>query len=205
MAEAAVKEYRTLEGIATGAGGKLTMDEHLIGIDARLDPLFQLLENLRRVGKLISRFLWPDLDISINLLDLCDRLGGAPARFKEWCRSAARAGSKVALDTVLSWYHEVDIDQLATRRESDEPVDEEFASRVHSRACVLASFADVSELIPAVDGEVASEDDVSVSAAFGDDEDSEETGSSSGSGEADEDADPAVRDTGAGDDVVASQ
>ena len=45
MAKAAVAEYREQEGIVASKDGKLKMEENLVGVDARLEPLFQLLGN----------------------------------------------------------------------------------------------------------------------------------------------------------------
>ena len=82
----------------------LTFEEHMVAIDARLAPLFELANRFMQVGRAISRCLWPEWATDVSPAVICNRLGTAPARIREWRRSAARAGSIRALEFVTSWY-----------------------------------------------------------------------------------------------------
>jgi hypothetical protein len=75
--------------------------------------------------------------------ELITWLAMAPGRVDEWHASAARAGAEMALSFVLSWYDEVQLSQLGTRRTGAILPSAEL--RAH--ACAIASYADTEEFI----------------------------------------------------------
>nr|XP_051221708.1 uncharacterized protein LOC127339958 [Lolium perenne] len=67
----------------------------------------------------------------------------APDRFLDWKESAARAGADMALSFVLSWYDEVNLDQLECRRaDVEEGLSAENKTARLARACAIADFVD---------------------------------------------------------------
>ena len=127
-AEAAVVAYRQerTPDEGTSVPGILSFEEHVVAISAWLAPLFELGNRFVQVGRAISRSLWPEWPVNVSPSVICNRLGSAPDRIREWRRSAARAGSRRALEFVTSWYPGVSLGQLAAKRENDEPVDPIF-------------------------------------------------------------------------------
>ena len=158
----------------------------MVAINAWLAPLFELANRFMQVGRAISRCLWPEWATDVSPAVICNRLGTAPARIREWRRSAARAGSIRALEFVTSWYTQVDPAQLVAERASDAPVDPVRQQQLHDRACIISSYAETDEFIPAVEGEFVEVDEPADSDAdyLSDDapagQDGEGTGSSSG-------------------------
>ena len=153
-AEAAVIAYRqTLAPAKEGpsAPGVLTFEEHMVAINARLAPLFELGNRFVQVGRAISQCLWPEWATDVSLAVICNWLGTAPDRIREWRRSAARAGSKKALEFVTSWY--------TAERDSNEPANPVFQQQLHDRACIISSYAETDDFIPSVEGEFVEADE----------------------------------------------
>ena len=142
--------------------------------EARLAPVGEHLGRLRDAAVEVFKVLWPGQAVLETTLRLAKWLAVAPGRINEWRESAARAGAEMALSFVLSWYDEVRLDQLATRR-AGAAATEPFLEELHARACAIASYAPVDEYIPPIDDE---EDE----ASEGDEGDDEE-GDGSGDGE----------------------
>ena len=59
---------------------------------------------------MVSTFLWPGESLDVGAMTPCDRLTSSLARFKEWHQSAARAGSKKALEAVFFGYKDAKLD-----------------------------------------------------------------------------------------------
>jgi hypothetical protein len=104
--------------IATGEGSSVnfSMDDHLAPMAARIKPLTMLGYELRKAAEELYRLLWPTETLPGDLAKLVKWLENAPDRQLDWKESAARAGADMALSFVLSWYKEVDLDQLQTWR-----------------------------------------------------------------------------------------
>ena len=85
-AEAAVIAYRqTLPPAEEGPScqGVLMFEEHMVAINARLAPLFELANRFMQVGRAISQCLWPDWATNVSPAVICNRLGSAPNRIRE--------------------------------------------------------------------------------------------------------------------------
>jgi hypothetical protein len=87
--------------------------------------------------------LWPTETPPSEHADLVKRLQDGPDRLLDWKDSAARAGADIALSFMLSWYEEVDLDQLESRRADVEGnLSAEAKARQLARACAITDFAD---------------------------------------------------------------
>ena len=119
-------------------------------------------------GRAISRELWLELSVDVSPTVLCNRLASAPSRVREWRRSAARAGSRRALEFVVSWYPDVSMEVLAAER-NDAPLAPADQQRLHDCAYIISSYAETDEFVPAVEGEFVPDDDSSVEYVSSDD------------------------------------
>ncbi|KAM0931461.1 hypothetical protein ACQ4PT_000466 [Festuca glaucescens] len=81
------------------------------------------------------------LDRSLVVVNLVKWLENAPDRLLEWKESTARAGADMALSFVLSWYEEVSLDQLESRRAGvEDTLSAENKTRRLARACAIADY-----------------------------------------------------------------
>ena len=112
-------------------------------------------------GRAISRELWHELLVDVSPTVLCNQLATVPSRVREWRRSAARAGSRRALEFVASWYPDVSMEVLAAERD-DAPLAPADQQRLYDRACIISSYAETDKFIPAVEGEFVPDDDSGV-------------------------------------------
>ncbi|KAK1627192.1 hypothetical protein QYE76_001507 [Lolium multiflorum] len=96
-----------------------------------------------RESRELIRLLWPTETLPTDLANLIKWLETAPDRFIDWKESAARAGADMALSFVLSWYDEVNLDQLECRRaDVEENLPAENKTARLARACAIADFVD---------------------------------------------------------------
>jgi hypothetical protein len=97
----------------------------------------------------ILKELWPGEEIPANITLILDRLKEACRRIREWKWSAARAGVDAALRVACSWYDDLDLDALHTRR-GDAPTNTDPAktAKRQDRAYRIAEFAPVHLFIP---------------------------------------------------------
>ena len=103
--------------------------------------------------------MWPEWATDVSPAVICNRLGTAPDRIREWRRSAARSGIKKVLEFVTSWYTGIDLGQLAAERDSNEPANPVFQQQLHDRACIISSYAETDDFIPSVEGEFVEADE----------------------------------------------
>ena len=87
----------------------------------------------------------------------------------------------MALYFVLSWYAEVRLDQLATRRAGSQPDLEPLLDDLRAWACAIASYVDTDEFVPSTEGEESEasegeEGDGAEGAGDGDDADATPSG-----------------------------
>nr|XP_051191085.1 uncharacterized protein LOC127304436 [Lolium perenne] len=118
-----------------------SMDDYLASMAARVEPITMLGYELRQ---------W---------------LENAPDRLLDWKESAARAGANMALSFVVSWYDEVDLNQLENRRASVEDLlRAETKTRRLAWACAIADFINkgifVEDPNPPEEEEEAEDEDV---------------------------------------------
>ena len=129
------------------------MEEHAAAMEARLAAIGELSGRLCATAEEVYKVLWPDLPVPETPLWLAKWLAAAPGRVDEWRASAARGGAEMALSFMLSWYAEVRLDQLATRRAGSQPDLEPLFDDLHARADTIASYVDTDEFIPSTEGE----------------------------------------------------
>ncbi|KAM0860662.1 hypothetical protein ACQ4PT_046399 [Festuca glaucescens] len=160
---------------AAGEAGSpsFSMDDHLAAMHARITPITMLGYELWQAAEELFRLLWPTETLPSELANLVKWLEGAPDRLLDWKESAARAGADMALSFVLSWYEEVSLDQLETRRAGvEDALSAENKTRRLARACAITDFVNKSVF---VDDRNAPEDDLE-----GDDEEDEEEAAAPG-------------------------
>ncbi|KAM0827102.1 hypothetical protein ACQ4PT_068424 [Festuca glaucescens] len=144
-----------------------SMDDHLAAMHAWIAPITMLGYELRQAVEELFRLLWPTETLPSELANLVKWLEGAPDRLLGWKESATRAGTDMALSFVLSWYEEVSLDQLETRRAGvEDELSAENKTHRLARACAIADFVNQSVF---VDDPNVPEDDLE-----GDDEEDEE-------------------------------
>ena len=125
-----------------------SMDDHLASMAARIEPITMLGYELRQAAEEVYRLLWPTETLPGDIANLVKWLETAPDRLCDWKESAARAGADMALSFVLSWYEEVSLDQLETRRAGvEDKLSAEAKSRRLARACAIADFVNHNDFI----------------------------------------------------------
>nr|XP_051191930.1 uncharacterized protein LOC127305508 [Lolium perenne] len=142
---AAVGAARDSRRQETGEGSSeyFSMEDHLASMAARIEPVTQLGWELRKAAEELVPMLWPGEAVPQDISGLISAMERAPDRFLDWKESATRAGADMALSFVLSWYNEVDLGQLESRRagvETKLPADLK-AARL-ARASTIAEFVD---------------------------------------------------------------
>jgi hypothetical protein len=120
---------------------------------------------LRRAAEELYRLLWPTETLPGDLANLIKWLENAPDRLLDWKESAARAGANMALSFVVSWYDEVDLNQLENRRASVEDLlRAETKTRRLAWACAIADFINkgifVEDPNPPEEEEEAEDEDI---------------------------------------------
>nr|XP_051208573.1 formin-like protein 14 [Lolium perenne] len=135
------REARRAAGEESSA--HFSMEDHLASMHARITPMTMLGHELRLAAEDLYQLLWPYEALPGDLAALVKRLEGAPDRLLDWKDSAARAGADMALSFVLSWYEEVDLDQLESRRAGvEDNLSAEAKTRRLARAYAIADFID---------------------------------------------------------------
>jgi hypothetical protein len=111
-------------------------------------------------------------------------LENAPDRLLDWKESAARAGADMALSFMLSWYEEVDLDQLERRRAGvEDGLSAETKTCRLARACAIADFVNHNTFVndPNPPGEEEEEEKAAEDEDMADAEGVPETGPAPGS------------------------
>ncbi|XP_047084691.1 uncharacterized protein LOC124695934, partial [Lolium rigidum] len=134
---------------ATGeeSSDHFSMDDYLASMAARVEPITMLGYEPRKAAKEL-RMLWPTETLSGELANLIKWLESAPDRFLDWKDSVARTGATMALSFVLSWYDEVNLDQLENRRaDVEDKLSAENKTAWLARACAIANFVNKGTFI----------------------------------------------------------
>lgn len=172
------RQYRRGQGEAVGEHDAWTVEEIALAAEVRVPLVARFLRRFRRAGLKLARALWPEAVMPENTTRIARWLEAAPERLEAWKASAARAGAEMALSFVLSWYPDVELEQLATRRaEADlEP----RLDAIGARASDLASYVDLDAFVRerAEDGTELPEDSMGPSLNDEEEGSEEETGSS---------------------------
>jgi hypothetical protein len=140
-AVATFHEQQTGVGVVVNKRMPWAMEGYAIACHARLKPIDDFLLRLLDAAQKIFKVLWPEVAVPTSLHKLTTWLATAPGRVEEWHASAARAGAEMALSFVLSWYDEIQLSQLETRRAGATLP----AAELRARACAIASYVDTKE------------------------------------------------------------
>jgi hypothetical protein len=136
------------------------MDDHLAAMAARVEPITMLGYELRKAAEELYRLLWPTEMLPGELANLVKWLESAPDRLLDWKESAARAGADMALSFVLSWYEEVDLDQLENRQAGVEgTLSAETKTHRLARACAITDFVNHNDFVEDPTAEEEAEDE----------------------------------------------
>jgi hypothetical protein len=115
---------------------------------AQVEPITMLGYELRKATEELYQLLWPTKMLPGNLANLIKWLENATDRLLDWKESVACAGADIALSFVLSWYEEMDLDQLEHQRAGvEDTLSAETKSRRVARACVIADFINKSTFV----------------------------------------------------------
>ena len=87
------REARRANGAEIAANAPLTIDEHLLSIEARLRPAHRLMRRIQRTGAQAVAALWPDTPVLRTASRTADWLEVAAGRLEAWKGSSARAGA----------------------------------------------------------------------------------------------------------------
>ncbi|XP_073360423.1 uncharacterized protein [Aegilops tauschii subsp. strangulata] len=192
-------EARRQAGVEIAPNARRSLEEHLLAIQARLQPAHRMLRRLQRVGAQVLAALWPGEAVPRTPSRTADWLEVAVGRFEAWKASAARSGTRRALEFVKAWYPELSLDQLATwRQEADEEL-EAVRPAIIQRASAIADYTDTSAFAPEVDdnGIAQPEEWFGLNPADGEDSAEEIDSSDEGEEEEGEDGEDAMSDGGA--------
>ncbi|KAK1669655.1 hypothetical protein QYE76_057814 [Lolium multiflorum] len=153
--------------LATGESGSefFSMDDHLASIADRVEPVTMLGYELGLAVEDLYRLLWPTETLLGEIANLVKWLETAPDRLLDWKDSATRAGADMALSFVLSWYEDIDLDQLETLRAGvEDALSTETKTRRLARACAIADFVNkgvfVSDPNPLEEEEAGEDEDM---------------------------------------------
>jgi hypothetical protein len=113
-ATAALEEYRTEQKIVPSSDPKaeLSSGELVALAKGWLHLVAKLGGDLHEAIVSIFETLWPGRAMPGKIQALLQWIPLAPNRLNVWKESAARAGAEQALEFVLSWYPDINLDQL---------------------------------------------------------------------------------------------
>lgn len=194
------REAQRLAGVEIAPDANRSLEEQLLAIQACLQSAYRMLRRLQRARAQVLAVLWPGKVIPRTPSRTANWLEVAVGRLEAWKASAARSGTRRALEFVRAWYPGLNLDQLHTwRQEAGEEL-EAVRPAIIQRALVIADFTDTSAFAPEVneDGVAQPEEWFGLNPADG--EDSAEEIDSSDKGEEEEeeeDGEDAVPDVGA--------
>ncbi|KAM0898012.1 hypothetical protein ACQ4PT_022202 [Festuca glaucescens] len=145
---AAGREREARRQAGEDGSSHFSMDDHLAAMQAQITPITMLGYELRQAAEELYRLLWPTETLPGEIANLVKWLENAPDCLLDWKESAARAGADMALSFVLSWYQEVSLDQLESRRASvEDTLSAEDKTRRLARACAIVDYVDPSVFI----------------------------------------------------------
>jgi hypothetical protein len=96
------------------------------------DYVIDFLAQVLVVARTVFKVLWPEAMVPTSGLQVTQWLATALGCIDDWRASAARAGAEMALYFVLSWYEEVRLDQLETRRAGAATMSDAGVAELHT-------------------------------------------------------------------------
>jgi hypothetical protein len=152
-AAAALEEYRAEQEIVPSIDPKAqpSSGELMASIKGWLHPIAKLGGDLHRAVVSVFRTLWPGRGVPDEVQALLKWILLASNRVDVWKESVARAGAEQALEFMLSWYPDVNLDQLENLHEGGlAGLDK---AKLRQRACAIAECADIDVLLDARDSD----------------------------------------------------
>ncbi|KAK1612253.1 hypothetical protein QYE76_035926 [Lolium multiflorum] len=134
----AVKESR--KNIFVPLGPVMSnMEDYIVAMASRVSHMKILGKDVLNAALKAFDAMYPEETRPQGLPELCEWLNAADIQLVEWLHSAARAGSDQALEFVLSWYEELDLDALETLRKGSSALsDENKVQKSKARAYEIA-------------------------------------------------------------------
>lgn len=147
----AYRDTRWHAGAEIAPNASQSLEEQLLGLQARLQPAHRMLRRLQRAGAQVLAALWPGEVIPRTPSRTADWLEVAVGHFEAWKASAACSGAGRALEFIRAWYPGLNLDQLSTwRQEADEELEAVWPAIIQ-RASAIAEYTDTSAFAPEVD------------------------------------------------------
>jgi hypothetical protein len=123
----------------------------MASIKGWLHPVARLGRNLHQAVVSVFKALWSGRAVPVEVHTLLKWIPLVSNRVDVWKEFAARAGAAQALEFVLSWYPDVNLDQLENLRKGG--LAGLNKAKLHQRACAIAEYADIDVLFDAGDSD----------------------------------------------------
>ena len=94
--------------------GFWSMEDHLIAMSDRVDHMAILSSELPLAAIAAFKALWPGKTVPKRVAELCEWVRSTEARLVQWRDSAGRIDIFTALQVLLSWYEDIDLESLKT-------------------------------------------------------------------------------------------
>lgn len=122
-----------------------TVAEHLAALSARVVPLKQVTSGLLTSAIKTYSALWPGLPTPVTVGEMGTLLEKSEERLEEWKESAARIGADAALEIILSWYEDLEVERFRLMRsDSKWSVDPGYIQRRQELANSFIEYTNVS-------------------------------------------------------------
>jgi hypothetical protein len=155
---AALEKYQAEQKIApcSDPEAKFTSGELMALVKGRLHPVAKLGGELRQAVASMFKDLWPRQAVPGDIQTLLKWIPLMSNWVDIWKESLARAGAAQALESVLSWYPGVSMDQLEHLREGGLAALDE--AKLCQRARAIAECANISVLFDAGESDESLDD-----------------------------------------------
>jgi hypothetical protein len=141
------------------------MEDQVIAAAARVQPLKIVGTDVFAAAIRCHRVLWPDEPAPKSARALARNLKDCEDRLDAWRESAARAGADEALNFVMSWYEDINLDVLgALRIGAKYSEDPELVLKRQERAYSFIQYADIHNWTPNPFAQPEAEEDAGTAA-----------------------------------------
>jgi hypothetical protein len=157
-AKAALEKYRAKQKIVSCSDpeAKFTSEELMALVKGQLHPVAKLGGELCQAIASVFKDFWPRRAVPGDIQMLLKWIPLVSNRVDVWKESSARAGAAQALESVLSWYLGVILDQLEHLREGGLAALDE--AKLHQRTRAIAECANTSMLFDAGESDESLDD-----------------------------------------------
>ena len=145
-AATAVSNYRLKKAESDPSAEISSMEDHLVGLSARIEPLKDIGVHVLKAAIHTFRALWPGEEPPTSATELAEWLSVSDDRLSEWRESATRVGADEAMTFVMSWYEDVKLESLQTVRANGLYVtDPELIKKRQERAYSFVPYGNIHE------------------------------------------------------------